>query len=391
MGAGPTVSDSPKPFRWRPRVRPEDLPDAYHARVRALQEESKASKAEPISKTKETTMPRKATKKATPKARAKQPPRPVARKRRVKITATGSGPLIDPDTGRAYKPMSRSELLQAMQGRQWAGDAADTLFSPCARCGGACGKSAVYSAPWRVHRVCHRISTHQGRIRAAVAELLGTEITFTNAGLIASKVAVPSYSDLPNAQPHTEPGRAWGHVDKRKLRKALRSLAALRAEHGLTPRPCMDGPCAWCSIQRATGWQTFGHKWADGSAAPLCGACSGVMETYGNSPVEPVWIEDYSTQRRLAWSGLTGTAPRLGNNPAPSGYRAYAEVAPADHAGHDERGGYIAPEQRPGTVEFAERIEREHAEAAAVSEQRRAEQAEAERQQRERWGFEVTK
>jgi|GEM_PF-6477656 len=309
--------------------------------------------------------------------------------RRVKITATGSGPLIDPDTGRAYVPMSRSELIKVMEGRQWAGDAAETMFSPCAKCGGPCGKAATYSAPWRVHRACSRIGTHPGRIRAAVGELLATEITFADAGLIAAVIAVPSYSDLPNVQPHTRPGQVWGHVSKRKLRKAVQSLPTLRAEAGLTPRPCVSGPCAWCSIQRATGWQTFGHKWTDGSPAPLCGACSEQWIRRGGLSGR-LSTTFYDEQRPAAWNELIGRDLPMGHGPDPA-FRIYAEIAPLGRTGYDERFGYIAAAQRPGTVEFTERVQSEQAEAAALAEQRRAEQAEAERQQRERWGFEVTK
>ena len=72
------------------------------------------------------------------------------------------------------------------------------------------------------------------------------------------------------------------------------------------------------------------------------------------------------------------------------GFRLYAEVATADHPGTEEPFGYVAAAQRPGTVEFADRIRHEQAEALAAGDQRRAEQADAERQQRERWGYEVT-
>ncbi|WP_183093318.1 hypothetical protein [Nocardioides stalactiti] len=312
------------------------------------------------------------------------------RKRRsARITLAPDSPPIDPGTGKPYRPMSRAEVMAAMEGRAWAGDAADVkTFTPCSRCGGPCGTSAPYSQPWRTHRACRSGTTIQSRVRAAVAELLGFEIGFSDAGLIATQVAVANFRDLLDAQPHTEPERAWGHVNKRKLRKAVEALPALRSEAGLNPHPCASGPCAWCSIRLATGWVNEGMKWADGSPAPLCGTCSAQWVRRGglSGRLSKTFYED---QRGPGYNVLLGYDQPMGNGPDPA-FRLYAEVAPADHPGYDERFGYIAAPMRPGTPEHAERIERERAEALARVEQRRADQAKAVRVRAEIWGYGAT-
>ncbi|WP_183092957.1 hypothetical protein [Nocardioides stalactiti] len=311
------------------------------------------------------------------------------RKRRdSRITLAPATPPIDPGTGKPYRPMSRAEVMAATEGRAWAGDAADVeTFTPCSRCGGPCGTSAPYSQPWRTHRACRSGTTLQSRVRAAVTELLGFEIGFSDAGLIASQVAVPNYRDLPDAQPHTEPRRAWGHVDKRKLRKVVQSLPALRADAGLTPHPCESGPCAWCSTRLATGWMNEGHKWADGSAAPLCGLCSEQWVSRGglSGRLSKTFYEE---QRAAGWNVLIGRDLPMGHGPDPS-FRLYAEVAPADHPGTDEPFGYIAAPMRPGTPQYAERIASEQMERATAFEQRRAERDRAEREQAAAWGYGV--
>jgi hypothetical protein len=295
---------------------------------------------------------------------------------------------IDPATGLPYTPMSNADRLKAMEGRQWDGDAAEAMFSPCMRCGGPCGRSAKYVQPWRVHSRC-TATTCAGRVVAAVRELLGEEIAYADAGLIAAQVSVPSYRDLPDAQPHAEPGRAWGHVNKRQLRKAVQSLPRLRAQHGLTPRPCASGPCCWCGLRLSTGWVNEGHKWADGSKAPLCGVCSAAWVRHGGLSGR-LSRTFYSDQRAAGWSAMVGSDLPMGHLPPPE-FRLWAEVAPAGHPGHNVPFGYVAAAQRPGTVEHAQRVEREDSEALALADQRRAEQAAAEREQRQRWGYEVAR
>jgi hypothetical protein len=308
--------------------------------------------------------------------------RAAPKPKRVRITRAG-GPI---------RPLSDYDLfaLHKAGQREWKGDAKDfTTWTPCRVCGGPAGTSAEYVAPFRRHRACRSLSSPQSRIRVAAKELLGVDLSKVDARLVTNAVEVLAYVDTAGAQPVPVGGRlprAWGHLDRRAIKKAISNLPTLRQEAGVDPTPCTDGPCAWCGVREATGWADHGHRWADSSKAPLCGRCSDLYTTYSRSPVEIVIVGDYSTQRRLAWCALTGSVPRAGYS-APKGYRIFAEVAPSDHPGHEESGGYIAAEQRPGTPECAERIEREYAEALAIAEASRATATEVKQREAELWGF----
>jgi len=318
--------------------------------------------------------------KAKPNSTSK---RAAPKPKRVRITSAG-----DP-----VRPLSDYDLLALHKKgqREWKGDAKGfTTWTPCRVCGGPAGTSAQYVAPFRRHRACGRLSSPQSRIRVAARELLGVELSRGDALLLAGTVNVLAYADTPEAQPVPVGGRlprAWGHLDRRAFKKAVSNLPTLRQQAGVDPTPCTDGPCAWCGVREATGWADHGHRWADDGKAPLCGRCSNVFATYGNSPVEVVVVGDYSTQRRLGWHALVGTAPKAGHNPAPSAYRLFAEVCGDDRTGHDLGGGYIAPEQRPGSPEYAARVAREHAESLAHVEAERTAAATAKQHEAERWGY----
>ena len=84
---------------------------------------------------------------------------------------------------------------------------------------------------------------------------------------------------------------------------ALDALPQLRVDVGWDDSPCADGPCAWCGVIEARGWGSYGHSWADGTSAPLCGSCGVIFERYGCP--DPHWwdgqraaIAEAATPRR---------------------------------------------------------------------------------------------
>lgn len=82
---------------------------------------------------------------------------------------------------------------------------------------------------------------------------------------------------------------------------------------------CASGWCAWCERSHAVDWLDHGHKWADGSAAPLCGDCSPVFSRRGGS------LSFWDDQRAGLAEAMTGVPLDLGEA-APALLTAYAET-----------------------------------------------------------------
>lgn len=320
-------------------------------------------------------------------ASSQAPPTP---KQRARVRITGPSGI---------RPLTPGEMLQIQrenQPRTWEGDASTVTAPgtsvPCGMCGGQVStvERSHYAAPFRMHLRCKGLGTPGGRVQAAARSLLDVDLTSADAALIAERVGAWKYRDLPDSAPVYSKGKRpkpWAHVDTRQLRKAISALPTLRARAGRTPHACTAGPCAWCGVRLSLEWKSCGQHWPDGSTAPLCRECAEVWQRYANSPVEQVYADDYSTQRRLGWHALVDTTPMTGSNPAPSGYRLFAEVCGGDLTGHSERGGYIAPDRRPGTLENTLRLARERVEAQARAEARRAAQVETERLTAQQWGY----
>ncbi|MCR1784109.1 hypothetical protein KVF89_16335 [Nocardioides carbamazepini] len=296
-------------------------------------------------------------------------------------------------TGAEYTPLTPGQRLQIEKDhppREWKGDAREVETAPCGVCGGPVSTATMrYSAPFAIHPECHGLSSVASRLCAAAPIVLGAAITREDARVIASAVDAPAYQNLPTSQPVIESGRVprpWAHLDKREIKRAVSALPRLRKEAGLDPVRCSDGPCAWCGVREAIGWIRHGHKWSDGQPAPLCGLCTDMYERYGSSPVEPMYLSDYTSQRRIGYDAMVGRTPSMGRG-APGGFRLYAEVADAARDGYVESWGYIPAEQRPGTTEHGlaqarHRIEDQQRRADEQARRQAAEQAEA-----QAWGW----
>lgn len=196
--------------------------------------------------------------------------------------------------------------------------------TPCVVCGGPCEPAEVHWGSWRRHRDCAKICAHPVDRMQAAARALGHSVDRTDAGLLlGAGVDAPLYSQgHPEPTWSEEPTRQrmrWHHVDRNALAAAVQRLPELRAEAGLVDAPCVDGCCAWCGVREARGWASQGHRWADGSPAPLCGRCSEVYERRG-SP-DPTW---WDGQRALIAEALTGVPAMMGQTPPP--VRALAEA-----------------------------------------------------------------
>lgn len=321
---------------------------------------------------KEKTMPRpsRTTPKAT-RAKAKSAAKPRV-KLRIHEDAMTRRPVsaFDPDPVQPWQPET---------------DASDArIWSNCGTCGGPVTiGSGAYLKPWMIHHACRRLATEAERIVAAVGEVLGVEVTMLDAALL--RFRLPMYSEVTGHEPvGGRPARAWAWLDKRELRAAVKQLPDLRADAGIDPHPCTLGPCCWCGVRVAGGWEDHGHRWADGSSAPMCGSCSEQFVRRGGLSGF-LSAQFYDEQRRAGYEVLAGDLP-MGHE-QPEAFRLYAEVAEPDRAGHDVPFGYVAADRRPGTPEFRERVEREQAEALARAEAEQAAKAEAERRRAEEWGF----
>lgn len=193
------------------------------------------------------------------------------------------------------------------------------IFTPCRTCGGATSPvGARYVGGWREHAGCAAlVGFEPSRIVAAVHEHGLGALSESDAALLA--VSVPMY-----ATTHPEPvwargerSTAWSHVEGRALKRALASLPSLRDR----PTTCTDGPCAWCGVAEAMGWASHGHRWADGSEAPLCGVCSAVYLRHGSpSP-------NYFDEQREALSEAVTRVPQMMGYGVPDGLRAFAETS----------------------------------------------------------------
>lgn len=102
--------------------------------------------------------------------------------------------------------------------------------------------------------------------------------------------------------------------DREHLRRTARRVVA--ESRGAR---CADGPCGGCGITIATGWTKSPLRWADGSPAPLCGACTSAWQT----AAEPTELEDV---RHVLFSAFAGMPRRLGDREV-HGFRTFADVA----------------------------------------------------------------
>ncbi|HEY5786186.1 MAG TPA: hypothetical protein VIT65_15565, partial [Microlunatus sp.] len=152
------------------------------------------------------------------------------------------------------------------------------------------------------------------------------------------------------------------------------------------------GCCAWCGIAESMGWADRGHRWPDGSPAPLCAACGRVYDA--TSSPDPLY---WPGQRAGIAEAATGVPIGLGQT-APEGLRAFAEVEcdgggePWSHlptealsafrwAAWGRWGGRYAPKQHR-----AEAVARARAADAAKAERAAAKVAE-ERARLDTYGF----
>ena len=161
--------------------------------------------------------------------------------------------------------------------------------TPCCVCGGACEPRTPLWGPWRRHQACEAVQGDPVRRLVAAGRALGREIEVTDAALVPF-TALPYSADHPEPVWTDEPTRLrlpWRHVDRAALFTAIDRLPELRAAAGLDPNTCTDGNCGWCGVREGRGWASYGHTWADGTQAPLCGGCGQVYERNGS--VDPHW------------------------------------------------------------------------------------------------------
>lgn len=108
-------------------------------------------------------------------------------------------------------------------------------------------------------------------------------------------------------------------MDKRALLASL-SEAMTEAAESEIARPGEAGHCAWCGRAEAVEWRAYGHTWADGTEAGLCGDCGDVYERRGWP--SPQYPED---ARAALAEAVSGVPVQMGEEP-PSGLRAYVEA-----------------------------------------------------------------
>ena len=122
---------------------------------------------------------------------------------------------------------------------------------------------------------------------------------------------------------------AWSHLTKQTLADAVASLPRLRSD-AYDARPCTHGPCAWCGRVLSTRWTLQGHRWADGSQAPLCSGCEVVYLRRG-APMPSVWND----QRAAISEAITGVPVMMGEH-HPDGLLGYAEAGRDEDEDEDE-------------------------------------------------------
>lgn len=194
---------------------------------------------------------------------------------------------------------------------------------PCRVCGGGVEVSGSTWGIWRQHRECSSLSSSsQARLIAAASTLGVADVDHELASL--THLRVPNYLDVHHEPTWTDRDRArnrgpWAHVDRKQLVAALSEAMAERDELSI-PRPCLDGRCAWCGIQESLDWRAYGHKWPDGSEAPLCVDCAEVYERRG-WPSTQFWDD----QRNAIAETITRMAGSLGEE-QPNALKAFAEV-----------------------------------------------------------------
>lgn len=193
---------------------------------------------------------------------------------------------------------------------------------PCCVCGGPADRSEPHWGPWRLHRHCQSVKGSQpSRLVAAARALALPEIDWTEASLL--RFACPAYADAhPEPVWTDEPMRVrlpWRHLDRARFADAIAELPALRVEAGLDPSTCVSGSCAWCGRLESAGWGSYGHRWADGTEAPLCRDCGRIYEAAGEP--DPAWWEG---QRDGIAQAITFVPVMMGETP-PAGLLAYAE------------------------------------------------------------------
>ncbi|HEY5786197.1 MAG TPA: hypothetical protein VIT65_15620, partial [Microlunatus sp.] len=183
--------------------------------------------------------------------------------------AVDPGPVMTPHLGQ----MLRRPLMPETSAHDEPGD------TPCCVCGGPCPTSTLLWGPWRRHARCQSLMAYEpSRIEAACKALaIGLD---GDADLVP--FAVPNYLTVhPEPTWSDEPLRTrlpWRHISRDGLAAAVAQLPGLRADAGRVPTPCTSGCCAWCGIAESMGWADRGHRWPDGSPAPLCAACGRVYD-----------------------------------------------------------------------------------------------------------------
>lgn len=122
--------------------------------------------------------------------------------------------------------------------------------------------------------------------------------------------------------------RPWAWIGDREI--ALLRRAVDRARAAVEPRRCRDGACGWCGVSESIGWHAGPARWSDGSAAPLCRACSAVWTSRGKPT-------DEAGARACALEALSGANGIASDG---LGIRTYADIAGDDHGGTNERWAY---------------------------------------------------
>lgn len=327
------------------------------------------------------TKPATTSRKAAPMRRRTKAKPPPPKHRGVSIRAVDDPPP-------ALSPTERFEQAQAMEPRRLRTSAHEVAeATPCNVCGGGVeAANAERVGPWRRHRDCARLGgSSRTRVPAAARALGLGEVAADVAAMVAFRV--PRYADE-----HPEPTwldsdrqrdrGAWLHVDRKRLLAAVSEAVTERDELTI-PRPCADGRCAWCGVEEALDWRAYGHRWTDGSDAPLCASCGDVYERRG-AP-SPAFFDD---QRAALAEAMSGVPPMM-DETAPPGLIGYAEAdsegdgQPWSHLPSEAveafrmaswgrfQGRYAPPEHRAEAVARAQAAE---AQRAARSAEARAEE-----------------
>lgn len=273
------------------------------------------TKGEKMLRTKKTTPTAKTTTavktvtKPSPPERSR-PTRPSPPKPRVTIELAPdlAGTLTDP-APRQWFATSRPVLSSAHE----VGD-----VTPCYTCGGGCEPDEDRHGPWRRHRECSTLSQMYLR-RLAVARWYSVPLTEGEARV--SDLPVLHYADVhaSNFYAGSDADRTpWNHVQMRDIVRGAMT-ARQRIAEASGPAECVSGWCAWCGRREAEDWTLHGHRWPDGTEAPLCGDCSDVFDRRGQAAT---FIDD---QRTGLVEAITGCPPTMGET-APAGLLAYIEA-----------------------------------------------------------------